>query len=409
MRVRISRLANGLAVITHEMPHLETVSLGLWAAAGSRDEADSEAGLAHFLEHMAFKGTKRRTARQIAEAIEDRGGDLNASTSTEITGFTAHVLREDWREALDVLADILTGPVFDPVETERERAVILQEIAAARDDPADFAFEQVEEAAFPGHPLGRSVLGRPETVAAMGPDDLAAFLARHYTAGRMALSAAGRISHEALAEEAERLLGGLAAGGALNRARPAFVPGRKRARRAQDQTHIVLAWPAPGYLEEEIYAMQVLSGILGGGMSSRLFQSLREERGLCYSVHTTYSPWADVGLLYLYAATAPERAEEAEALMREEAARMAAGVTEAELSRAKAQGRAGLVMSLESPSSRAAHMARQYLAFGRVLETGEITARLEAVTAGRVAELAGETFPGPAALSVVEGKRKGRA
>ena len=403
MSVRLSHLDNGLTVITHEMPRLETVALGLWAAAGSRDETADEAGLAHFLEHMAFKGTKRRTARQIVEAIEDRGGDLNASTSTETTGFTAHVLKEDWREALDVLADILTGPVFAPAEMEREREVILQEIAAAMDDPADAVFEQAEATAFPGNPLGRSVLGLPETVAAMKPAGLSAFLARNYTAGRMALSAAGGLRHEDLLKAAEELLGGFSRGGPPARQTPVFTPGAARTSRPQDQTHIVLAWPAPGYLDDGLYAAQAMSSILGGGMSSRLFQELREERGLCYSVYTYYSPWADTGLVYLYAATAPHNAARAEALMREEAARMAEGVTGAELSRSKAQARAGLVMSLESATARSGQLARQYLAYGCTPEVAEFIARIEAVTARQAAAEAEKIFAGAPVISVIEG------
>ena len=404
MSVRVSRLANGLAVVTHEMAHLETVALGVWARAGSRDETAREAGLAHFLEHMAFKGTKRRTAREIAGAIEGRGGDLNASTSTETTGYTAHVLKEDWPLALDVLADILTGPLFDAGEMERERGVILQEIAASLDDPADVVFEQAEAVAFAGHPLGRSVLGTPETVSALTPDDLRGFLRREYTAGRMVLSAAGGIGHDELVEAAGALLSDFAPGGIPQRQAPVFSSGRARAARDQDQTHIVLAWPAPGYLDEEIYAAQAMSSVLGSGMASRLFQSLREERGLCYSVYSYYSPWADTGLLYLYAATAPDKADEAAGLMREEAARMAGGVTEEELARARAQGRAGLVMSLESPSARAGQLARQYLAYGRAPEIAEFKAKIDAVTAEQAAAAARAVFGVEPVVSIVEGR-----
>ncbi len=405
MTVTVSRLKNGLTIVSHRMAELETVALGVWVKAGSRDERPEEAGIAHFLEHMAFKGTQRRTALQIVEEIEGRGGDLNAATSTETTGYTAHVLKEDWRTALDVIADIVTGPVFDPDEMERERGVILQEIAAAQDDPADLVFEQAEEAAFDGNPLGRSVLGSRETVSRLSPDDLRAFRQRNYTAGRMVLSAAGNIRHEDLEKMAEEVLSGVPEGGAVRRETPRFTPGCRRSRKEQDQTHIVLAWAAPGYLHDDVHAMQALSSILGGGMSSRLFQELRERRGLCYSTYTYYSAWADAGLLYLYAATLPDDAAQAQELMHRLARGMADGVRGAELDRARAQGRAALVMSLESATARAGQIARQFLAYGRVPEMSEFMERIEAVTCDRIRELAECSFAGEPVVSLVEGVR----
>ncbi len=403
MSPTLTRLANGLTVISHSMPGLETVALGLWVAAGSRDERPQEAGAAHFLEHMAFKGTRRRGPLQIAAEIEDRGGDLNAATSTETTGYTAHVLKEDWRTALDVICDIVTDPLFDAAEMERERAVILQEIAAARDDPADLVFEQAEAVAFGDNPLGRSVLGDAATVERLSAQDLRAFRARNYGAARMVLCAAGAVDHDALAGAAESLLGALDAGAAAARATPSFTAGRCVRRRPQEQSHVVLAWPAPGYLDDGLHAMQALSSILGGGMTSRLFRELREERGLCYSTYSHFSAWADIGLVYLYAATAPRDAAAAESLMAELARRMAAGVSAQELSRACAQGRAGLLMSLESPAARAGQMARQYLAYGRVPPVSEFVSRMEAVTAADVATLAERTFCAPPVVSIVEG------
>ncbi len=406
--VRLSRLSNGLTVVSHHMPHLETVALGLWVAAGSREEQPEEAGLAHFLEHMAFKGTRRRSARQIAEEIEGRGGDLNAATSTEYTGYTAHVLREDWSLAMDVIADIVTDPVFDPEEMERERAVILQEIAAAHDDPADLVFEQAEETAFPDHPLGRPVLGRPETVSRLAPEHLRAFRARHYRAGRMVLSAAGNVDHEALVKEAERLLGHVPPGSGPQRTPPVFSPGLREVQRSHlDQTHMVLCWPAPGYLDDRIWAAQAASGILGSGMASRLFQELRERRGLCYATYSYYSAWADAGLIYLYAATSPEKAREAEELMRRLANDLSAGITAAELDRAKAQGRAGLVMSLESPVARAGQMARQWLGWRRIPPISEFVDRIDAVTPQDVQAEAEDIFTrAPVISRVVGGKGK---
>ncbi len=400
--VRVTVLDTGVTVISHAMPHLKTVALGLWVRAGSRDEMPDEAGVAHFLEHMAFKGTSRRSAREIAEAIEGRGGDLNAATSSETTGYTAHVLKEDWALALDVIADIVTDPVFDPAEMERERGVILQEIAAAHDDPVDLVFEQAEEAAFDGHPLGRSVLGRPETVGRLTPDDLRAFRARTYLSGAMVLSAAGNVDHDALVREAAARLAGVPQGSGPERQPPRFHSGRRIRQRPQDQTHIVLAWPAPGYRDEQVWAAQAASAILGGGMASRLFQVLREQRGLCYATYSYYSAWADAGLIYLYAATAPERAEEAEALMRSLASGLSKDISAEELDRAKAQGRAGLVMSLESPVARAGQMARQMLGYGRVPPIQEFLARIEAVQPEMVSDAARAIFSREPVVSRVE-------
>ncbi len=400
--VRVTILDSGLAVISHSMPHLETVALGLWVRAGSRDEEQEEAGIAHFLEHMAFKGTSRRSAREIAEAIEGRGGDLNAATSSETTGYTAHVLKEDWALALDVIADIVTDPVFDANEMERERDVILQEIAAAHDDPVDLVFEQAEEAAFDGHPLGRSVLGRPDTVRRLTPNDLRTFRARTYLSTAMVLSAAGNIDHEHLVERAAICLDTIPRGSGPERKPPRFHPGQRTLRRPQDQTHIVIAWPAPGYRDEQVWASQAASAILGSGMASRLFQELRERRGLCYATYSYYSAWADTGLIYLYAATVPDRAEEAEAILRQLASDLAKDVSSQELDRAKAQGRAGLVMSLESPAARAGQMARQMLGYGRVPPLQEFLSRIESVCPDAVAEAANAIFHQDPVISRVE-------
>ncbi len=401
MTVNTTILENGLAVITHHMPHLETVALGLWIRAGSRDERDDEAGIAHFLEHMAFKGTKRRSAWDIVTAIEDRGGDLNASTTTETTGYTAHVLKDDWATALDVIADIVTEPVFDPHEMERERGVILQEIAAARDDPVDVVFEQADGLAFIGHPLGRPVLGDRNVIIRARPEDLEAFRARHYGADRMVLSAAGNIDHDALAAAARRLLGHIGSAGPLRREKPIFHAGSAMATRPQEQAHIVLAWPFPGYRDDAVWPAQVASAVLGGGMSSRLFQELREKRGLCYLTYSQHMAYEDGGILYLYAATAPEQAEEARALMHEVARSLENGPTEEELSRARALARAQSVMNLENPASRASQLASHWFVWKEVRPMREILARIDAITAGEVAALARATFTQDHVISLV--------
>ncbi len=401
MSVKTTKLDNGLAVITHHMPHLETVALGLWIRVGSRDERDDEAGIAHFLEHMAFKGTKRRSAWDIVTAIEDRGGDLNATTTTETTGYTAHVLKDDWATALDVIADIVTEPVFDPHEMERERGVILQEIAAAWDDPVDVVFEQADRMAFVGHPLGRPVLGERDVIIRAQPADLEAFRARHYGADRMVLTAAGNIDHDALAAAAQRLLGHIGPATPLHREKPIFHAGTATATRPQEQAHIVLAWPFPGYRDDAVWPAQVASAVIGGGMSSRLFQELREKRGLCYATYSQHVSFEDGGILYLYAATAPEQADEARALMLEVARSLENGPTEEELSRARALARAQSVMSLENPASRASQLASHWFVWKEVRPLHELLARIDAITAGEVAALARATFPQDHVTSLV--------
>ena len=394
MTVSVTRLDNGLTVISHHMPHVETVALGVWAGAGSRDEAVSENGLAHLLEHMAFKGTPTRSAFDIAAEIEAAGGDMNASTSMEKTAYYARVLREDWRLALDVMSDIVMRPLFKPDDLSLEKGVILQEIAAAQDTPDDLVFDVVQAQAWPDHPLGRDILGTRETVKSFREDHLRSYRERHYTAARMVVAAAGHVDHAALVDAAARSLEGLAAGEAPQRTAPAFVGGNIVKRRPLDQVHQVLAFPTIGYHDPDIYGVHLMASILGGGMSSRLFQEVRERRGLCYSTFAYVSAYADAGLVQVYAATAPDTAAEFLAVAADILQSLSASVSDAELDRARAQLKASLVMSLESPSARADQIARQYLTYGRVPEVSDILAKVDAVTAADIARLAEATFTG---------------
>ena len=392
MGVRVTRLDNGIHVVTHDFPQLETVALGVWVRAGARDERESENGVAHFLEHMAFKGTHRRDAFRIAAEIEAAGGDINAATAMETTAYYARVLKDDWPLALDILADILTDPVFDSGELEREKDVILQEIAAANDTPDDLVFDLAQAAAFPGHSLGRPILGTAEHVEAHGAGDMVGYRGAHYGGARMVVSAAGRIDHEAFVAEAARLLSGIPAGNGPVRAAPAFAGGPALASRPLDQAHLVLTFPSVSYHDQDIYGVQVLSSVLGGGMSSRLFQEVREKRGLCYSVFSSASAYQDSGLFTVYAASSAEKADELAAVTSDVMLSLAGGVSADEIARARAQLKAGLVMSLESASGRADQIARQFLAFGRVPEISEIIARIERVEEGDVRRLASRIF-----------------
>jgi predicted Zn-dependent peptidase len=392
MSVEITCLPNGLYVVTHNLPHLETVALGIWVKAGARDERPEENGIAHFLEHMAFKGTQRRSAQAIAEEIESAGGEINAATGMETTTYFARVLKNDWSLALDILADIFTGSVLDPEELERERDVILQEIAAANDQPDDLVFDLAQAACYGDHPLGRSILGTAELIGGVTRDQMLAWRGRNYWASRIVVAAAGNIDHRAFAAETARLFGKIETGQQPQREPPVFLPKSETAPKPLDQAHLVLSFAAPGYRDPDIYTLQVLSNILGGGMSSRLFQEVREKRGLCYSVFSFGSAYEDGGQIGVYAATSPEHAPELLNLTSDIMLSVARDVTEAEIARAKSQLKASLVMNLESASARCDQIARQFLAFGMVPSIATLVAKIEAVTAGEVRDLAEKLF-----------------
>ncbi|MBB3769704.1 putative Zn-dependent peptidase [Angulomicrobium tetraedrale] len=381
---RITTLDNGVTVITDAMPHLATASLGIWAGVGARDEEGDEHGISHLLEHMAFKGTRRRSARAIAEEIEAVGGDINAATSVEHTSYNARVLGEDMPLALDVLSDILTEPAFDPEELEREHNVIVQEIGAALDTPDDLVFDLFQERAFPGQPIGRSILGTPETVRSFDAGRLRTYLARNYRAPKLILSAAGAVDHDAVVAEAHKRLGGFVA-----QDKPVPVTGRYQGGveigggRDLEQAHLLIGLEGLSYRDPEIHALQVFTNILGGGMSSRLFQEVREARGLCYAVYSFHWGYADTGLFGIYAGTDGGDVGELVDVVIDQVEATVEGLTEAELARSKAQAKVGLLAALESSGARADQLARQMLAFGRPIPLEEIVAKLEAVTLER--------------------------
>jgi predicted Zn-dependent peptidase len=392
LSVQITKLANGLTVVTHAMPHIETAAIGIWVKAGARDELPEENGIAHFLEHMAFKGTKRRTAQGIAEEIENVGGEINAATGMETTTYYARVMKNDWKLALDILSDIFTESVLDEDEMERERDVILQEIAASKDQPDDLVFDLSQAASFGDHPLGRSILGPARLIETMTRDQMVAWRDRNYWASRIVVCAAGNIDHQAFAKETEKRFGHMERGSAPQRQSPIFASSSSIEQKPLDQTHIVLGFAAPNYRDPRIYQLQVLANALGGGMSSRLFQEVREKRGLCYSVFAFGTSYEDVGQLGVYAATSPEHTPELIDVTADVMLSMGRSVSEKEVARAKAQLKTSLVMNLESASSRADQIARQYLAFGEVPDVAKLVSRIEAVEAENVRELAHNIF-----------------
>ena len=379
MTTQLATLSNGLRVVTDRIDTVDTASLGLWVDVGTRHEAPAVNGAAHFLEHMAFKGTERRSARAIAEEIEAVGGHLNAYTSRESTAYYAKVLKEDVPLGLDILADILMNSSFDPAEFERERTVILQEIGQANDTPDDIIFDHFQERAFPDQAMGRPVLGSPEIIRALTREAVIAYLRDHYGAARMVLSASGNLDHDRFVELAEKLLSAMPAERAVTTEPARYTGGEYRQGRDLEQLHIVLGFPGLALGDPDYYAVAVLSTAFGGGMSSRLFQEVREKRGLAYTIHSFAHSFRDGGLFGIYAGTGEADAGELMPVLCEETMRLADGLTPVELARAKAQMKAGLLMSLESTGARCEQMAQHMLIHGTPFDPAAMVRHIEAV------------------------------
>jgi predicted Zn-dependent peptidase len=393
MGVEVSRLSNGLTVATETLPHIESVALGIWVKSGSRNEREDEHGIAHLLEHMAFKGTNRRSAWKIASEIEDVGGEINAATSVETTSFYARVLVDDLPLAIDILADILTDSKFDPAELEREQHVILQEIGAAHDTPDDIVFDRFTETAFRHQTIGRSILGTPETVKSFTSAQIHSFIERQYSAERMVVVATGAVKHDAFVREVEKRLGSFRPRAESTLPQYAhYVGGDFRQTRDLMDAQIILGFEGRAYHVRDFYASQILSMILGGGMSSRLFQEVREKRGLCYSVYAFHWGFSDTGIFGIHAATGRDDIAELVPVIVNELHRAGNDISIEEVNRARAQYRAGLVMSAESAASRASQIARQLLLFGRPISMEELMERLSNLTVERLTDLSSRLF-----------------
>ncbi len=382
------------------MAGLQSASVGVWVDAGGRHERLAQNGIAHFLEHMAFKGTKRRSALQIAEEIEDVGGFINAYTSRELTAYYARVLQADVPLALEVIADIVLNPVFDPAEIEVERGVILQEIGQSQDTPDDIIFDWLQEAAYPEQAMGRTILGPSERVSSFDRADLSGFVAEHYGPERMILSAAGAVDHDSIVKMAEDLFGDLKPAKSMLIEPAVFRGGERRENKALEQVHFALALEAPGYLDVDIYTSQIFATTLGGGMSSRLFQEAREKRGLCYAIFAQAGAHADTGMITIYAGTNADQIRDLSTIAIDELKRAADDMSEAEVARARAQIKAGLLMGLESPSSRAERSARMISVWGRVPKLDETVAKIDAVSREKVREMAEKLATGAPALAL---------
>ena len=384
MNIEISRLSNGLTVVTDPMPQLESVALGVWVNAGGRNETRSVMGVSHMLEHMAFKGTEGRSARDIAEEMESVGGFLNAYTSREQTAFHARVLRADVPLALDILADILIRPTFEQNELERERQVVLQEIGQARDTPDDIIFDHLQAAIYPNQPIGWPILGEDATVSAFTQENLRAYMQANYLAGGMTLVASGAVTHMQIVKLAEEKFSALKSGQTPAPIAARWVGGELRETDDLEQTHMTFAFPGLAQADPDIYAAQVYVTALGGGMSSRLFQEVREKRGLCYSIYAFAQAANDSGVIGVYTGTGEVEAGQIAPVIAGEMAALAEGATHVEIARAKAQLKSGLLMGLERPMTRAEQIAGQMFSYGRVLGVEELTARLDEVDVAAV-------------------------
>ncbi len=387
MTVQITKFSNGLTIATDPVPQAKSAAIGIWVDVGARHEPAELNGVSHMLEHMAFKGTARRSARQIAEEIEAVGGHLNAYTSREQTAYVARILAEDVPLAVDILSDILQNSVFDETELERERAVILQEIGQALDTPDDIIFDNLQEVAYPSQALGRTILGTPERVKGFGRAHLADYMAANYRAPTMILAASGAVDHDMLVALAESKFAGLKNGRGSTHEPARYVGGDHRTERELEQVHLLLGFDGVTYDDPDFYASQVYATLLGGGMSSRLFQEVREIRGLAYSIYAFAASYVDTGMFGVYAGTGEGEAAEIVPVIVDEIAN-SAEVSEEEVARVRAQHKAGIVMSLESLSSRVEQLARQLLIFGRPIPIDEIVAKIDRVDAAAVRRMA---------------------
>jgi predicted Zn-dependent peptidase len=401
--IRQERLGCGAQLVTEKMAEARSACVGVWVGTGSRDEPDELSGASHFLEHLLFKGTPDWSAAAIAEAVDEVGGDMNAFTTKEYTAFYVRTLSEHVGLGLDVLGAIMTDPALRPGDVDSERSVIMDEILMHADEPADFAAEQCVGALFRGHPLGREVLGTARSVRSLSAQDIRGFFDHHYRAANLVVAAAGDVDHEQLADEVERRFAPRTGGAPP----PRHAPGDGAdvvvvTRRPTEQVQLVLGTRGPGRHEESRWAWAVLNHVVGGGMSSRLFQEVRERRGLAYSIWSERTHFHEQGALTVHVGTAPEHAHEVLALLVAELERIgSAGITERELAVAKGHLRAETLLSLEDSGARMSRIGSSLLLHGSVLTVDEILAKVAAVSLADVATEAARLAAGARVLSVV--------
>lgn len=392
MAAQITTLDNGLRIVSEHLPGVQTATLGMWVGVGSRYEAPHENGLSHFLEHMAFKGTHNRTAAQIATEIEDVGGYLNAYTSRETTAYHARVLAENVPHATEIIGDILQNSVFDENEVEKERAVILQEIHQSHDTPDDIIFENFQLAAFPDQPLGRSILGPESIISQVSSEQLKKYMSDHYTASRMVFAATGGVDHDHLVKLCEAHLAELPTT-PQSKAHPGSYQGGQHVdTRKSEQVHLLMGFESLKQGHPDYFTLAVLSSLLGGGMSSRLFQEIREKRGLVYSIYSFNSSFRDTGLFGIYAGTAPDKVREIMPLISGVFNELAGTLCDKEIERNKTQLKAGLMMGLESTTARCEQLANHMLTHGKPLTPQDIISKVDIVSSDDIITMASKLF-----------------
>lgn len=380
MTIQISVLPNGLRVVTDTMPGAESTVVGAWVGVGTRHEPWSANGVAHLVEHMMFKGTKTRSAYMLSAEIEKNGGAMNAHTTREETAYYARVLPENIELACDIVADMLQHSVFDPKELAREKQVIIQEIGRDLDSPEDYVFDLMQQLAFPRQKIGRPILGSAKVIEKLPRNAVKDYVRRYYHAGNIVVIGVGKIEHEAFVAMAKRRFGRLPRGKAPPQEKARIAPGAKLVKKKIEQLHLILGFAGPGFRHRDVYAAQLLSVLLGGSSASRLFQKVREKRGLVYTISAGHTTFSDAGVFQIYAGTDPARVGELIPVVCDELHDVTHNITPGELARAKAQFRAGLLMGRESVMNRADMLGHQMLAFGRPIPSGHILQKLTAVT-----------------------------
>ena len=404
MSIYFDTLASGIKVITEEIPTIESASVGVWIGIGSRNESKKESGMAHFLEHMAFKGTKKRNALQIAEEIENVGGFINAYTSKEITCYYAKMLKENVPLAVDILSDIIANSVFNGDEIEREKGVIIQEIGQIRDTPDEFIFELLQQVAFSDTELGRSILGTVANVSSFKRQDFLRFINKNYLPSSMVICGAGNLKHQALCKLAEKLRLTNQDSHKIKYKKIPFIGGEKRIEKDLEQAHFAVGFEAPDNRSPKLFAGKVFSVLMGGGMSSRLFQEVRERRGLCYSIGTSFDGYSDSGIFLCYAGTSGEKIKELSEVIAIEFNRSVRTITEVEVERAKTQLRASLLMALENSSSRSERLARGLIVWDKIVEVQETISKIDAVSVKDVKDFASYILNGVNPAMVLYGR-----
>lgn len=400
--IETSQIANGLTLASVGMPSSHSISIGVWVGVGARDEQENEIGIAHFLEHMAFKGTKSRSALSIAKDIEDVGGFINAHTAREETAYYINLLPEHLEMGFDILSDILLNSILPAEEIERERGVIIQEIGQSIDAPDDHVFECFSRSCYGKHTLGNSILGTTDSVSSFRAPELAGFMQRHYGAEQMIISVAGPVSHTQVTSLANRYFGALGRASNPTRHPPEFLSTRHVASRDLEQCHTVFGFQAPDACSEWRYPLMVLTNLYGGGMSSRLFQQVREERGLCYSIFSFAQMFTDTGMFGVYAGTSDKTVDEMMEVSLTALKACQHDLSQEEIDRSKQQLRAAVLMRRDSVSSMMDVTARHLALYGRVFERDEMLAAIDKVSRNKVAELAEMIIAGPPpSLSVV--------